>query len=142
MTGSNKQALVLVVDDQEVNRIPLTVLLEQEGHAVLEAGSGEEALEIVRGGDVDLVLLDVMMPGMDGFETCRRIRAEPDCLTLPVVFVTSLEDRESRVRGKEAGDDDFLNKPVDDVELLAQVRNLLAVKAYHNLQARQREALE
>ena len=141
MTDGSKQARVLVVDDQEVNRIPLIVLLEQEGHAVLEAGSGERP-SCSCGGGVDLVLLDVMMPGMDGFETCRRIRAEPDCLTLPVVFVTSLEDRESRVRGKEAGGDDFLNKPVDDVELLAQVRNLLAVKAYHNLQARQREALE
>jgi len=108
----------------------------------LEAGSGEETLDILRSNDLDLVFLDVVMPGMGGYETCRRIRAEGRGLALPVVFVTSLEDRDSRVEGKEAGGDDFLTKPVDEVDLKARARSLLRVKAYHDLKERQRELLE
>ena len=137
-----RQARILVVDDEAINRKVLAAPLTREGHEVLLACDGTEALGLIERGGVDLVLLDVMMPGLDGFETCRRIREEMNNLTLPVVFVTSLEDRDSRVRGKSVGGDDFLTKPVDAIELSARVRNLLRVKAYHDLRLRQKELLE
>ena len=133
---------ILVVDDESINREVLGALLAGDGHSVLEANSGLEALEVIARTPVDLVLLDVVMPGIGGFETCRRIRDEMGLLTLPVVFVTGLEDRDSRVQGKAIGGDDFLTKPVDPVEVSVRVRNLLRVKAYHDLLARQKEILE
>src|SRR5690242_2043022 len=134
---------ILVVDDDPRNRRLLDAMLRPEGYAVLEAESGERTLELVAQGAADLVLLDVMMPGLDGVETCRRIRAGsgPERL-LPVIFVTALGDRESRVRGKSVGADDYLAKPIDASELLARVRNLLDAKAYHDLRERQRQVLE
>jgi C4-dicarboxylate-specific signal transduction histidine kinase len=133
---------ILVVDDEPIDRQIMVTLLSREGYRVIEAGDGMEALRVVKANGADLVLLDVVMPGMDGFETCRRIRREMGNLTLPVIFVTSLEDRASRVRGKDLGADDFLCKPVDAVELRARVRNLLRLKAYHDLRAHQKEKLE
>ncbi len=134
---------ILVVDDDPRNRRLLDAMLRPEGYAVLEADSGEKTLELVGQGAADLVLLDVMMPGLDGVETCRRIRASagPERL-LPVIFVTALGDRDSRVRGKAVGADDYLAKPIDTSELLARVRNLLDAKAYHDLRERQRQLLE
>ncbi len=142
LDDEKERATVLVADDEEINRLILRELLQGAGHRVLEAADGEAALTAVAEGGVDLVLLDVVMPGMDGVETCKRIREELDDLVLPVVFVTSLDDRASRVRGKAAGGDDFLTKPVDAIELMARVGNLLRVKAYHDLRARQQELLE
>lgn len=135
-------ARILVVDDEELNCFLLVSVLEQEGYEVLEAGNGHEALEIISNTPIDLVLLDVVMPEMDGFETCSHIRTKLGNLTLPVIFTTGLHDRNSRVKGKEAGGDDFLTKPVDSVELVVRVRNLLKTKAYHDLKERQKEALE
>ena len=132
---------ILVVDDDEISRTILATMLQDEGHDMLEAASGEDALTVIDRGGVDLVLTDVIMPGMDGFELCRNIRDTRKILDLPVVFITSLEDQESRVLGKDAGGDDFLCKPVDRIELFARVRNLLRVKAYHDLRARQQETL-
>ena len=134
-------ATVLVVDDEADHRKILTAALESEGYGVLQADNGKEALRLIEDSQVDLVVLDVMMPGLDGFETCRRIRDEMGNFTLPVIFTTSREDRESRVRGKSVGGDDFLTKPVDPIELSARVRNLLRVTAYH-LRAKQRELLK
>ena len=139
---NEEQATILVVDDEPLNRSLLARLLAREGHQVLEAADGTAALRWLNEASVDLVLLDVVMPGMDGFETCRQIREEMQDLVLPVVFVTALEDRDSRVRGKAAGANDFLTKPIDPIELFARVRNLLRVKAYHDLRARQQQLLE
>lgn len=125
---------ILVVDDEEPNRLLLDALLRPEAFAVIQAVDGHEAVEAVRRGGVDLVLLDVLMPRMDGFEACRRIRelAGPE---LPIVFVTAMIDREARVRGKQLGADDFLTKPVDDVELLARVENLIRLRQLARVRA-------
>jgi C4-dicarboxylate-specific signal transduction histidine kinase len=133
---------ILVVDDDDRNRRLLDALLVPEGYEVIAAESGARALTLIAEHRADLVLLDVMMPELDGIETCRRIREELGERVLPVIFVTALGDRDARVRGKIAGGDEFLSKPIDEVELLVRVRNLLHVKAYHDMRERQRELLE
>ncbi len=139
---NEEQATVLVVDDDPINCRVLAQLLTLQGYTVVKAADGCAALQTLDDEQVDLVLLDVMMPCMDGFETCRRIREERRDLLLPVLFVTAMGDQESRVKGQEVGANDFLTKPVDPVELSARVRNLLRAKAYHDLRARQQLALE
>ena len=121
-------ARVLVVDDVPANVRLMEARLSAEYFTVIRANSGEEALQRVADADPDIVLLDVMMPGMDGFETCRRIKADPRTMLLPVVMVTALSDVADRVRGLEAGADDFLTKPVDDVSLIARVKSLVRLK--------------
>jgi signal transduction histidine kinase len=133
--------VILVVDDEPRNRVLLDAILAPEGYTTVEAASGEACLQALDARAVDLVLLDVMMPGIDGVETCRRLRADPRWAELPVVFVTAYGDRDARVRAKDAGGDDFLTKPVDESELLARVRNLLRLKALRDLRERQRDDL-
>ena len=103
-------------------------MVEDEAHAVLEASTGAEALEIAQRSAPDLVLLDVVMPGMDGFETTRRLKQEGGDVFLPVVLVTALSDAEARLRGLEAGADDFLTKPIDRAQILPRVRNLIGLR--------------
>ncbi|WP_343895157.1 PleD family two-component system response regulator [Craurococcus roseus] len=121
-------ARVLVVDDIPVNRRLLEAKLAAEFFEVTMAASGAEALAVAAQWSPDVILLDVMMPEMDGFETCRALKANPGTAHIPVVMVTALIDRSERVRGLEAGADDFLSKPVDDVTLFARLRALLRVK--------------
>ena len=121
-------ARVLVVDDILANVKLLEARLQAEYFDVLAAYSGQEALDICSRERVDVVLLDVMMPGMDGFEVCRRIKAEAGTQDLPVVMVTALDQPADKLQGLEAGADDFLTKPVDDVALITRVKNLARLK--------------
>ena len=116
-------ARILVVDDILPNVKLLEARLSAEYFDVLTAASGPEALAICHEGSCDIVLLDVMMPGMNGFEVCRRIKSNPATAHLPVVMVTALDQPADRVRGLEAGADDFLTKPIDEIALIARVRS-------------------
>jgi class 3 adenylate cyclase len=119
---------VLVVDDTPHNVKLLADLLSARGYAVQTAASGEQALERIATQAPDLVLLDVMMPGLSGYEVCRRIRENPASALLPVVMVTALDAQQERVKGIEAGADDFLSKPINQPELFARVKSLLRIK--------------
>ena len=121
-------ARILVVDDILPNVKLLEAKLSSEYYDVLTATSGEEALRRVVDDSPDIVLLDVMMPGMDGFEVCRKIKDNPSVAHIPVVMVTALTDSQDKVRGLEAGADDFLSKPVNDTALMARVRSLVRLK--------------
>ncbi len=136
-------AKVLVVDDNALNVKMLADILAFNGYQVVRASGGQEALAQVEAEKPDIVLLDVMMSDLDGYSVCAAIRANPDTAMLPVVMVTALDPREERVKGVEAGADDFLSKPVNQHELLARVRSLLRIKAYHDqVQAQARELQE
>ena len=123
--------VVLAVDDLEQNLRLLDAVLSPRGYSVVTAPSGEVALEQLERHDVDLVLLDIMMPGIDGYEVCRRIRGVPKWRFLPVVMITASGDQEKR-HALEAGADDFVSKPFDQAELIARVASLARLKRYHD----------
>jgi class 3 adenylate cyclase len=127
---------VLVVDDQPQNTRLLEAILTPRGYAVQTASSGEEALEAITQSPVDLVLLDIVMPGMDGYQVCRWIREQPDTAYLPVVMVTASGD-EQKVKALEAGADDFVTKPINQSELMARVASLARIKRYQDTIERQ-----
>jgi PAS domain S-box-containing protein len=129
----NHQSTILIVDDEPVGRAALEALLYGQGYRLAFAGGGAEALEQAAALGPDVILLDVMMPGMDGFEVCRRLRAAPNLADIAVVFLTALDDRESRLRGLEAGADDFISKPFDRVELRARLRAITRLNRAHRL---------
>jgi class 3 adenylate cyclase len=119
---------ILVVDDQRANVEMMAGVLRARGYEVITSQDGGSALAQVQQAAPDLVVSDILMPGMDGYELCRRLRAEPATTLLPVILVTSLEPQQERVKGIEAGADDFLHKPVNWEELFARVKSLLRVK--------------
>jgi two-component system NtrC family sensor kinase len=131
------QAKILVVDDTPQNVKLLTDLLAAPHYAVVTAASGHEALEQVEKETPDLILLDVLMPKMNGYEVCRKIRDSPVTALLPVIMVTGLDPSQERVKGIEAGADEFIAKPINRPELLARVRSLLRIKALHDTVKRQ-----
>jgi len=133
---------ILVVDDTAVNVKLLADLLAVKGYAVVTAASGPEALAAVEKEQPDLVLLDVMMPGMSGYDVCRKLRASAATAVLPVVMVTALDPVQERVKGIEAGADDFLSKPINQPELLARVKSLLRIKLLHDELAEWNRTLE
>ena len=135
MNEEKRHARILVVDDEDRNRRLLAAMLEAEGYAALEAAGGAQALELARESPPDLVLLDIMMPGMDGYEVARQLKADAATKTIPVVMVTALDDRESRLRGLKAGAEEFVTKPVDRNELCIRVKNLLRLKEFSDFLA-------
>jgi len=138
----NTKPVILIVDDQPQNIELLEAYLVPQGYEIVKAVNGAEALETLSANKIDLILLDVTMPGMDGFEVTRRVRSDDKNRLLPIIIVTALREREDRVKGIEAGCDDFLSKPVDKIELLARVQSLLKIKAYNDLASNYRKELE
>lgn len=130
---------VLIVDDDVRNRELLRELLAAQGHEVTEAENGEAALALVAPAAPHVILLDVMMPGMDGFEVCRRLKDDPATAAIPVLLVTALQERDDRLRGIEAGANDFLTKPIDTREVILRTRNAVHAKRLYD---RVQEALE
>jgi adenylate cyclase len=125
-------ARILVVDDNEINRDIIVARLEFHGYETLQAADGEEALTAVMQHRPDLVLLDVMMPHLDGLEACRRLKGNADLAFLPVILVTAKAATKDIVAGLDAGADEYLTKPIDPVALVARVRSVLRVKALHD----------
>lgn len=122
-------ARILVVDDLEANRRLLEAKLTSEYYDVLMAQRGEEAVQLAKREKPDLILMDVMMPGgIDGYEACRRLKAQAETRHIPVIILTTLDDRDNKVRGLQAGAEEFLTKPIDDVQLMARVKSLLTLK--------------
>ncbi len=142
MKLEEKKEQILVVDDEELNRELLEGLLLPLGYEVLLASNGTEALKKVQEFSPDLILLDIMMPKMDGFEVTSRLKKDEQTRIIPVVIVTALKDVQDRVRALELGADDFLSKPVDKTELRARVQSLLKVKAYNDHMQNDRKQLE
>jgi adenylate cyclase len=141
MSAGESPAPILVVDDRAENRKLLALRLAALGHRIVQAAGGHEALALAALETPALVLLDVLMPDLDGFEVCRRLRQLPAMRAVPVVMLTALEGSDHVVRGLEAGADDFVSKPFQPAELTARVRSLLRVKALFDETERQRSAL-
>jgi signal transduction histidine kinase len=123
---------ILIVDDEEVNVKLIKSILAPENYNLISALSGSEALSMLTPNHPDLILLDVMMPEMDGFETCRRIKLNKNTKIIPVLMVTALNEIEDRLKALDCGADDFLSKPVDKIELRIRVKSLLRIKEYHD----------
>lgn len=138
---TNHIATILVVDDEECDRKLLGAILATDGHKVLFASSGEEALASVAQQLPDLILLDVMMPDINGFEVMRRLREDDRYRMVPILIATVLNDRASRLRGLDAGASEFFSKPVDHAELLTRVKNQLRIKACSDQLADRNHAL-
>lgn len=131
---------ILVVDDEQMNVELMEGILSKE-YDVVTAMSGTEALIKVEKTYPDLILLDIMMPNMNGYAVCKNLKSSPNTMSIPIVMVTALKDKEDRIKAIEAGADDFLSKPVDMYELNARVKSLLRVKQYHDSLMEERERL-
>ena len=127
-----EKAKILIVDDESKNIKLLKGMLFSENYELFEACDGQEALDLVCENPPDLILLDVMMPGISGFEVCRQLKQDDQTKTIPIVMVTALKEKEHRVKALEAGADDFLSKPVDQTELVIRIKSLLRIKSYHD----------
>lgn len=123
---------ILVVDDDELNLKLLSSMLESEGYTVSTATNGPDAIEKAASFNPDLIFLDIMMPGMDGYEVCRQLRIKDETNRIPVIFITALDDRDSKLKGLKVGANEFLTKPIDRSELFIRVQNLLTVKEYQD----------
>jgi len=128
-----KKPVILCVDDEPANLRLLERLLGPDGYEVIKAGDGIEALHIVATKEIDLVIMDVMMPGIDGYEACRRIKSDERYRQIPVIMITALDSKGDRIRGIEEGADEFLVKPFDRVEVLARVKMLLRTKQFEEM---------
>ncbi|HEX7503066.1 MAG TPA: response regulator, partial [Acidobacteriota bacterium] len=134
--------VLLCVDDEEANLKLLEKLLVPRGYAVVRAASGKDALQKIKSQAIDLVLLDVIMPGMGGFEVCRQIKEDPKLRDIPIIMITALTARQDHVRGIEAGAEEFLAKPIEKTVALARIKILLKVKELKDERLRAEEALQ
>src|ERR1700680_4787111 len=128
----HKPPRILVVDDNEMNRDILVTRLDTQGYELLQAADGEEALAAATQHLPDLILLDVMMPKIDGMEVCRRLKGDPQLPFMPIILVTAKADSKDVVVGLEAGADEYLTKPIDHAALVARVKPMLGIKALHD----------
>ena len=134
-TGLNEKqtgSRILVVDDNVQNLELLVAYLDELDYEIMTAADGVEALEIIKGNLPDLILLDVMMPRMSGFECCRKLKSDPETRDIPIIMVTALNEIGDIERGVESGTDDFITKPVNRLELVTRVRSLLRVRHLKN----------
>ncbi len=132
MSNNSKTKKILIVDDVPVNIQLLTTYLSSEGYTVISAKDGVEALQKVKQDGPDLILLDVMMPKINGFEVCKIIKSNKETKFIPVIMVTALNELEDKIKGIDSGADDFISKPFNKLELLARVRSLLRIKYLHD----------
>jgi len=139
---STKPHKILIVDDEPRNRALLAAYLDAEGHEHREAADGKQAIEMVKDYQPDLILMDIMMPVMDGFEAAKRIKDAPETGHIPIIMITALEDRESRIKGLETGAEEYLTKPVDRMDLKVRVRNLLRLKEFSDFLTNHNKILE
>ena len=123
-----RKSIILCVDDERANLKLLENILVPRGYAAVSAASGEDALRMIKSQTIDLILLDVIMPGIDGFEVCRQIKEDQKFRDIPVILITTLSAKQDRIWGIEAGADEFLSKPIDKTEALARIKILLKVK--------------
>lgn len=137
-----KKPKVLIVDDEEKNLKLMAAILMNYGYGYETAKNGIEALEKTKTFSPDLIFLDVMMPEMNGYETCKKLKQDQSTKHIPIVMVTALTDRDSRIKGLEAGANDFLTKPVDATELMVRAKNLLRVKEFEDFLKQHNELLE
>jgi adenylate cyclase len=140
--GGARAGTVLVVDDEEANRELMRDPLEARGYRVLEAANGHEALERITAEPPDVILLDLMMPGLNGFEICRIVKSNPQWAVIPVLMITALSERKERLLGIEAGANDFLHKPVDLQDLILRVKNAIDIKSLYDQLQIEREKSE
>ena len=135
----SNQPRILVVDDESIARITIDALLSSDSYEMFFAENGEDGIVIASEIQPDIILLDVMMPGMNGFETCRKIRSMPALAEVPILLVTALDDRESRMAGLQAGADDFITKPYDIFELQVRIQNMTRLNRYRILTEQRHE---
>lgn len=133
---------ILIVDDEDANLRLLTQWLIPLGYDIELAANGEEAVQKARDGRPDLIILDIMMPVMDGYEACRVLKADPETRNIPIIMATALYERESRLKGLSVSANDFLSKPIDQAELTIRVQNLLKIKTYEDFMLRHNQILE
>jgi putative two-component system response regulator len=133
---------ILIVDDEELNLKILISYLVPEGYDMDTACNGEEAVQKSKVSMPDIIIIDIMMPVMDGYKACKLMKADPKTANIPIIIVTALHDRESKLKGLEAGANDFLSKPIDKAELTIRVRNLLKIKAFEDFMLRHNQILE
>jgi putative two-component system response regulator len=133
---------ILIVDDEKLNVDLMEAFLLPYGYEILKAYNGDDALDIIFEKQPDIVLLDIMMPGRNGFEITEIVKNSPETIDIPVLLVTALSDREARIKGMEAGADDFISKPIDKTLLITRVKSLLKIRAYNMLQKEYRQTLE
>ncbi len=135
----SNQSRILVIDDESIARITIDALLSSENYEMYFAENGEDGINIASEIQPDIILLDVMMPGMNGFETCRKIRSMATLAEVPILLVTALDDRESRMAGLQSGADDFITKPYDIFELQVRIQNMTRLNRYRLLTEQRRE---
>jgi len=133
---------ILIVDDEDANLRLLAQWLIPSGYDLEFAGNGEEAVQKARKSRPDLIILDVMMPIMDGYEACGILKKDPETKNIPIIIATALHDRESRLKGLSVSANDFLTKPIDQVELTIRVKNLLKIKAFEDFMLKHNQTLE